>query len=515
MADATQELMLRVRGDNSGADKAIAQTTRSLSGLKVSGEKAGGAFRKFSQTLSEARTGADVAAGAADSLTSIIGKSLVGAVAVGGVKLFTDQLNKMSESVKESAVAASKAFDDIEKSSGSMTLAEAQSQVKGLEANILSLQTKLDDLDRSPFQNFIAKATGARQSLEELQASQERLRDTELAAGLMSQNISETKLAALNEEGKALEKINQEYRDRDKVAATMTDKPAQAQYQSESADKFARDRFALIDKQAKAQRDKQQAYDEEVFRAEIQANIYERKFKENADKEAADRKKADQEAAHKEELYNIEEASKMQEDADNTKFQRLMRDANRAREEQKKTQDAAKSGQALSGGLLGASKGGQQALDSARKRREQENKRSDFKTQEAVFGKMTQEENAKRKAQGLAPITQQSMKKRVATEQAAREAPSLANQIEGAMTGVDPSQIASGLAQSKFQKQIDPSNIAVGLTQSRFEKQGKGIPAELAPATSKLGEETKSQTPELLTAIQSLVDLMKSGTLVK
>jgi len=178
-------------------------------------------------------------------------------------------------------------------------------------------------------------------------------------------------------------------------------------------------------------------------------------------------------------------------------------------------EDETKKAQALSGGLLGASKGGQQALDSARKTRERENKRSDFKTQEAVFGKMTQEENAKRKAQGLAPITQQSMKKRVATEQAAREAPSLANQIEGAMTGVDPSQIASGLAQSKFQKQIDPSNIAVGLTQSRFEKQGKGIPAELAPATSKLGEETKSQTPELLTAIQSLVDLMKSGTLVK
>jgi len=177
--------------------------------------------------------------------------------------------------------------------------------------------------------------------------------------------------------------------------------------------------------------------------------------------------------------------------------------------------DEAKKAQGLSGGLLGASPGGQQALDSARKTRERENKRSDFKTQEAVFGKMTQEENAKRKAQGLAPITQQSMKKRVATEQAAREAPSLANQIEGAMTGVDPSQIASGLAQSKFQKQIDPSNIAVGLTQSRFEKQGKGIPAELAPATSKLGEETKSQTPELLTAIQSLVDLMKSGTLVK
>jgi hypothetical protein len=160
-------------------------------------------------------------------------------------------------------------------------------------------------------------------------------------------------------------------------------------------------------------------------------------------------------------------------------------------------EDETKKAQALSGGLLGASTGGRQALDSARKTRERENKQGNFKTQEAVFGKMTQEENARRAARGESPITMQAMKKRVATEQAAREAPSLANQIEGAMTGVDPSQIASGLAQSKFQKQ------------------STGMASSLAPATGKLGEETKSQTPELLTAIQSLVDLMKSGTLVK
>ena len=497
MADASQELMLRVRGDNSGADKAIAQTTRSLNGLKVSGEKAGGAFRNFSRTLSEAKTGADVAAGAADSLTNIIGKSLVGAVAVGAVKLFTDQINKMSESVKESALAASKAFDDIEKAGASMSLGEAQSQVKGLETNIVSLQTKLNELDKSPFQNFIAKTTGARESLEELQASQSRLRDTELAAGLMSQNISEARMVGLNEEEKALEKINQEYRDRDKIAATMTDKSAQAQFQSESGDKFARDRNAELDKQAKAQKDKQQAYNDEVFRAEIQANIYERKFKENADKEAADRQKADQESAHKEELYNIEEAAKMEADADNTKFQRLMRDANRARQEQKKTQEDSNKARGLSGSLLGASKSGQQALDSARKRTERENKDANFKTSEAVLRKMTEEENVRRKAEGRGEITQQGMRERLAAQQAASEAPSLANQIQGQMTGVDPSQIASQQARSKFDE-LSPL-MKAGLGGSK---------------TGKLGEEAQTQTKEVMTAIQSLVDLMKSAVLV-
>ena len=495
MADATQELMLRVRGDNSGADKAMAQTTRSIKGLSVSGQKAGGVFREFSRTLADAKSGADVAAGAADGLSRIIGRSLAGAVAVGAVKIFTDQIERMAASVKESATAAAKAFADIENAGAAMSLAEAQSQVKGLEANISSLEIKLSELDKSPFQNFIAKTTGARKSLEELQSSQQRLRDTELAAGMTSQNISEIKMAALDEEGKALEKVNQEYRDRDKIASKMTDKSAQAQYQAESGDKFARDRNALIDKQAKAQKDKQQAYDDEVFRAEIQANIFERKFKENADKEAADRKKADQESAHKEELYNIAEAAKMEEDADNTRFQRLIRDANRARQEQKKTQEEAKKAEGLTVGLLGASRAGQQALGSARKRTERENKQANFKTQEAVFGKMQEEENRARAARGQGPITMQGIKEREAAKQAAREAPSLAAQIQGQATGVDASQIASQQAQS------------------RFEKQSMGMTSDLGPRT-KVGVEAQSQTGDVMKAITSLVDLMKSATLV-
>lgn len=499
MADASQELMLRVRGDNSGADKAIAQTTKSLKGLSISGERAGGAFRNFSQTLSEAKTGADVAAGAADSLSKIIGKSLAGAVAVGAVKLFTDQIDKMSESVKESALSASKAFDDIEKAGASMSLAEAQSQVKGLETNISSLQTKLDDLDRSPFQNFIAKTTGARQELEALQASQERLRDTELAAGMMSQNINEIKLAALDEEGKALEKINQEYRDREKIASKMTDKSAQAQYQNESANKFARDRNALLDKQAKDRANKEEEYQKELFQAEMVASKFERVAKETADKEVADAKKASEEAMHKEAIYNIEEEAKIEMAAEDTKFQRELRNAYTLRAEQKKTQEDAKKAQALSGGLLGGSAGGQQTLDAARKRRQRENKQEDFKTQEKVFGKMTEEENVKRKAMGQAPLTMQDMKERVAAQQAAREAPSLANQIQGGMTGLDPAQIAALGAQSGFLKQG-----AGMMTQTPFGAPA-GVPSTGAP----------DQAAEVLKAITKLVDLMGSAPLVK
>jgi hypothetical protein len=158
--------------------------------------------------------------------------------------------------------------------------------------------------------------------------------------------------------------------------------------------------------------------------------------------------------------------------------------------------DEVKKAQGLSGGLLGASRGGQQALGSARKRTERENKQANFKTQEAVFGKMQEEENKARAARGQGPITMQAIKEREAAKQAAREAPSLANQMQGQATGVDASQIASQQAQS------------------RFEKQSMGMTSDLGPATGKLGVEAQSQTADVMKAITALVDLMKSATLV-
>jgi len=166
---------------------------------------------------------------------------------------------------------------------------------------------------------------------------------------------------------------------------------------------------------------------------------------------------------------------------------------------EKAKSDETKKAQAQSGGLLGASRGGQQTLDAARKRRQRENKQEDFKTQEKVFGKMTEEENVKRKAMGQAPLTMQDMKERVAAQQAAREAPSLANQIQGGMTGLDPAQIAALGAQSGFLKQ------GMGMmTQTPFGAPA-GVPSTGAP----------DQAAEVLKAITKLVDLMGSAPLVK
>jgi len=476
MADATQELMLRVRGDNSGADKAIAQTTKSLKGLKVSTEKAAGVFKNLGQGLSDSKGGFDAANVAALGLVNLLTKSAVGTAIVAPFIMLSARLTELSGDIEKAALASQKAFRDIENSGDAMSLAEAQSQVKGLETNISSLQIKLDELDKSPFQNFIAKTTGARKSLEELQSSQERLRDTELAAGMMSQNISEVRLVGLDEEGKALEKINQEYRDRDKIASKMTTGPAQAQFQSESGDKFVRERNAELDKQAKARAELQIKFANKVYDAEQKlANQAEAREK-KTEQERVQRKIDNNNRIYRQEKYDLDEKSKMEADADDRKFKRELRNAYAAREQQKRTSQTSAD---TSGGVLGATKAGQGALATARKQRAQQLKQENYRT-----------------AQGVAP--KQRDKELLAAQQAAREMPSLAEQIQGGVSGIDPAQLAGMGAVSKFEK-----DRAFG-------------PAMMAGAMQgKLGEEKGGQSTELLSAIKALVDLMGSGVMVK
>jgi hypothetical protein len=102
-----------------------------------------------------------------------------------------------------------------------------------------------------------------------------------------------------------------------------------------------------------------------------------------------------------------------------------------------------KQAQEAGGGLLGASRAGQQALDTARKVRAREVNKEDFRTQDQVFEKMKTEENVKRKAQGLPPVTAQSMREKVAAQQAAGEMPLLSEKLGAMQGGAPASQVAA------------------------------------------------------------------------
>ena len=339
MADATQELMLRVRGDNSGADKAIAGTKTAVEGLRISGEKASGAFKNFSRSLAEARDASDVAASAANSLSNIVGKSLMGAFAVGGVKLFTDQINRMGESVKAVATEAQQAFDNIEKAGQAMSLSEAMGQVSQLDALLASTGKKLSELDRSPFQNFIAGATGARVAMEELVGTSQKLRDIKLAEGMATENANAEFTAGLDEQALQIAKVNAEYEKRSRIAQTFTDKEAYRIYQEASAAQKVRETNAIIDKMAEKAAQENEKNTQEKIKLDQQ-------FAEQSQKNLEQQIKAEKELAEAQQkrfndLYDAEikaqEATQKRIDANNEaekKAVSLSKDVSTAKQEQ-------------------------------------------------------------------------------------------------------------------------------------------------------------------------------------
>jgi len=145
---------------------------------------------------------------------------------------------------------------------------------------------------------------------------------------------------------------------------------------------------------------------------------------------------------------------------------------------QKQKADGAKVATEAGGGVLGASKAGRQALDVARKQRERQLKTENFKV-----------------AEKIAPT--QRDREKLAAQQAAGEMPSLGEQIRGGLTGVDPSQLARESAASKFEKD-------------------RAIRSNLGqPNSPGMKDEQSTLSKETLQAIQTLVELMKSGTVVK
>ena len=475
MADATQELMLRVRGDNSGVDKAVAGTERAVKRLGVSGQKAGVAFKSFSRNLAEARNASDVAASAAESLGHIVGKSLVGAVAVGGVKIFTDQITRMGEMLKETATNAQKSFNDIEKAGQAMSLSEAIAQTSAIDANITSINNKLAELNRSPFQKFISDTTGATNELEALVKTQQRLRDVKLLEGIQSENANDALMEGLDAESKKLYEIDAQYRKRSKLAESITEPEVSRAFKSQSGEIMARQRNAILNKQAKDRAESQIKFDKMVFDAEQKLADQSEAREKKTEQERTQRKIDNNNRIYREERYNLDEKIKMESDADDRKFQRLIRDANRAREQQKRTQQTATD---VSGGVLGASAAGRQALDVARKQRERQLKTENFKT-----------------AEKIAPT--QRDREKLAAQQVAGEMPSLAERIQGGISGIDPSQLAREAAAAKFEK-------------DRLPYQGRGD-----TPTGKLGEEQSTLGKETLTALKALVDIMKSAPLVQ
>jgi len=331
--------------------------------------------------------------------------------------------------------------------------------VKQASTDYYSAQKDLADAFETSFKSTSVEQAQA--GLEKTQDTIERLRGETTQLGplfsRLGKNIESLSGISLGigSRDKSLEQANQELILQEDILKLR---------QSEKKDKEARERA-----------ESQIKFDKMIFYAEQKLADQSEAREKKTEQERVQRKIDNNNRIYREERYNIDEKIKMESDADDRKFQRLIRDANKAREQQKRTSETA-SGTA--GGVLGASRGGRQALDVARKQRERQLKTENFKV-----------------AEKIAPT--QRDREKLAAQQAAGEMPSLGEQIRGGLTGVDPSQLARESAASKFEKD-------------------RAIRSNLGqPNSPGMKDEQSTLSKETLQAIQTLVDLMKSGTVVK
>jgi hypothetical protein len=336
--------------------------------------------------------------------------------------------------------------------------------VKQASTDYYSAQKDLADAFETSFKSTSVEQAQA--GLEKTQDTIERLRGETTQLGplfsRLGKNIESLSGISLGigSREKSLEQANQELILQEDILKLR---------QSEKKDKEARDRA-----------ESQIKFDKMVFNGEQKLADQAEAREKQTEQERVQRKIDNNNRIYREERYNLDEKIKMESDADDRKFQRLVRDANRAREQQKRTSETA-SGTA--GGVLGASVAGRQALDVARKQREQQLKTENFKV-----------------AERIAPT--QRDREKLAAQQVAGEMPSLGEQIRGGLTGVDPSQLAREAAASKFER-----DRMVGVP-------GRGMVGGTS-SDAKLGQEQSTLSKETLQAIKKLVELMQSGTVVK
>jgi hypothetical protein len=131
-----------------------------------------------------------------------------------------------------------------------------------------------------------------------------------------------------------------------------------------------------------------------------------------------------------------------------------------------------KQGKEVAGGILGATPQGRQALDTATKRRQREVEKENARTADQLTG--TEIDGG---SLGPARVGQQRAREKLAAQQAAANAPSLMEQIQGQRTGVNPAELASTNAAQRFE---DQRKSFGGGVNPAFNKDFKPTPKEEA-----------------------------------
>ena len=155
------------------------------------------------------------------------------------------------------------------------------------------------------------------------------------------------------------------------------------------------------------------------------------------------------------------------------------------RANKKEKEESFKQGAGVAGGVLGATPMGRQAMDTATKRRQRELEKENARTADQLTGTETE-------GGSLGPLRsgQQRAREKLAAQQAAANAPSLAEQIQGQRTGVNPAELAATNAAQRFEDQRKP-----------FGMEAKGVKAPKEEAFSALLKAIEALSNKLPAAV--------------
>ena len=197
---------IQTQADDSGLRK----YDKSLGGVDVSSKKAGVALKSFSNDLMNAKSGADVASAAAESFSRVLQKSLAGVVVVGAVKIVTDQINKMSDTLRSVGESTRDAINQLERMGDIKGIDDAIKGISSINQGLDAATQKLGSIrDGNWFTKFIGGVTGTTRELQEQVETLERVRDSVLALGFMSERYNAERLSQLNDEQKKYDEIQQ------------------------------------------------------------------------------------------------------------------------------------------------------------------------------------------------------------------------------------------------------------------------------------------------------------------
>jgi len=159
------------------------------------------------------------------------------------------------------------------------------------------------------------------------------------------------------------------------------------------------------------------------------------------------------------ELDSITEAKKNQEAIDRTldmladnRVKKAQAEYNLAKAQKDQGTKSFKQAQQAGGGVLAATPAGRQAMDIATKRRDRELKKENARTADQLLGTEVDSGGLL----GKSRVGQQRDREKIAAQQAAANAPSLAEQIQGRQLEIDPAQLAAQNAAKKFEEERKP-----------------------------------------------------------